>query len=415
MRPALSPVLCDYLPKGAICSLPERFSKPSSVTDSQKLTQQTKMTSTDLTPHQYTPLPEPVPITEQNWSEDTVPLVSICCTAYNHEKFIRECLDGFLMQKTTFPVEILIHDDASTDGTADIIREYEAQYSQIIKPIYQTENQYSKGVQLSQTFNYPRSKGKYIALCEGDDYWTDPLKLQKQVDFLDKSLDYVLVADNSIWYNLFIDKKIKFSDLSERDLGVLEMLKKRQFGTASVLFRNLGTQLFLGDVSGDTILWCHLTKYGKLRYKENISSVYRRHAGGVTEGNKVEWAKKMIVWNNALSKNHPDINESIFKERNLDNFKGAINSLFSDGFYQKALLSIEELADLTSNPTWYKKKLFIHVEQLIIKKEKQLTESWSYKIGRFITFPARLAIQTSKKSVKLMYLIVNKLNYKSRR
>lgn len=108
------------------------------------------------------------------------PLVSICCITYNHAPYIRQCLEGFLIQKTTFPFEILIHDDASTDGTADIIREYEARYPHLIKPIYQVENQYSKGTKISSTYNYPRAKGKYIALCEGDDYWTDPLKLQNK-------------------------------------------------------------------------------------------------------------------------------------------------------------------------------------------------------------------------------------------
>ena len=90
-----------------------------------------------------------------------------------------------MVQKTNFPIEILIHDDASTDGTADIIREYEAQYPDIIKPIYQTENQYSKGINPGFEFLFPRARGKYIALCEGDDYWTDTLKLQKQVEFLE--------------------------------------------------------------------------------------------------------------------------------------------------------------------------------------------------------------------------------------
>lgn len=102
------------------------------------------------------------------------PLVSICCLTFNHEPYIRECLDGFLMQKTNFPFEVLIHDDASTDHTADIIREYEVQYPNIIKPIYQNENQYSKGVRVTWTFQFPRAKGKYIAMCEGDDYWTAP-------------------------------------------------------------------------------------------------------------------------------------------------------------------------------------------------------------------------------------------------
>lgn len=130
-----------------------------------------------------------------------LPIVSISCITYNHAPYIRQCLDGFLMQKTSFPIEILIHDDASTDGTQDIIREYEVRYPEIIKPIYQKENQYSKGVKVSLKYNYPRAKGKYIALCEGDDYWTDPLKLQKQVDFLESHPDYVMCSHQYRTYN----------------------------------------------------------------------------------------------------------------------------------------------------------------------------------------------------------------------
>jgi glycosyltransferase involved in cell wall biosynthesis len=111
--------------------------------------------------------------------------VSICCLAYNHEPYIRQCLDGFVMQKCNFTYEVLIHDDASKDNTVSIIREYEVKYPDIIKPIYQTVNQHSKGVKPTFAFNFPRAQGKYIAICEGDDYWTDPYKLQKQVDFLD--------------------------------------------------------------------------------------------------------------------------------------------------------------------------------------------------------------------------------------
>ena len=114
-------------------------------------------------------------------------LVSIICNAYNHEPYIRDALDGFVMQKTDFPFEVLVHDDASTDKTAEIIRQYEEKYPDIIKPVYQTENQYSKKVSIGKTFQFPRAKGKYFAFCEGDDYWTDPLKLQKQVDALEKN------------------------------------------------------------------------------------------------------------------------------------------------------------------------------------------------------------------------------------
>ncbi|MGP4789294.1 glycosyltransferase family 2 protein [Psychrobacter sp. 1Y11] len=120
-----------------------------------------------------------------HWQESyTVPLVSVVCITYNHEPYIRDALNGFLMQKTDYPFEVLIHDDASRDNTADIIRDYEQRYPHIIKPIYQTENQYSKGIKISPTFNFPRAQGDYIALCEGDDFWTCRDKLNRQVLFL---------------------------------------------------------------------------------------------------------------------------------------------------------------------------------------------------------------------------------------
>lgn len=122
---------------------------------------------------------------------DHSPLVSICCLTYNHAPYIRQCIDGFLMQKVNFNIEILIHDDASTDGTIDILREYEAIYPDIIFPIYEAENKYSNGYSGQMDFfNYRRARGKYIAYCEGDDYWTDPQKLQKQVDFMEANPEY---------------------------------------------------------------------------------------------------------------------------------------------------------------------------------------------------------------------------------
>ena len=110
--------------------------------------------------------------------------VSVICNAYNHGLYIRQCLEGLVMQKTDFEYEILVHDDASTDDTADIIRAFAARYPERILPVYQTENQYTRGG-IGQ-FQYPRARGRYIAFCEGDDYWTDPDKLQKQVDALER-------------------------------------------------------------------------------------------------------------------------------------------------------------------------------------------------------------------------------------
>lgn len=116
--------------------------------------------------------------------EEREVLVSITSLAYNQEKYIRKTLEGFVSQKTDFPFEILIHDDASTDGTAAIIREFEERYPDLMRPVYQTENQYSKGVKVGVELRR-RARGKYIAFCEGDDYWTDPEKLQRQVDYME--------------------------------------------------------------------------------------------------------------------------------------------------------------------------------------------------------------------------------------
>lgn len=125
-----------------------------------------------------------LPVTDDS-RRNQIPLVSICCATYNHKPFIAEAIEGFLMQQTSFPVEILIHDDASTDGTAAIVRSYEARYPWLIRPIYQSENQYSKNVHVAH-LNYARANGNYIALCEGDDAWTNPLKLEKQIGLMGK-------------------------------------------------------------------------------------------------------------------------------------------------------------------------------------------------------------------------------------
>lgn len=211
------------------------------------------------------------------------PLVSICCLAYNHEPYIRECLEGFMMQKTDFSFEVLIHDDASTDNTADIIREYEAKYPDIIKPIYQTENQYSKRVGVTRTFQFPRAKGKYIAMCEGDDYWIDPLKLQKQVDFLEEHDDFSMCIHNAYIVDnrtkekkLFNEKEIK-SIIYPRDV----ILRPWFSPTASFLFRTekFPFSVFWKGVSGDMQILLINSTLGKIYYSNEVMSVYNLFSG----------------------------------------------------------------------------------------------------------------------------------------
>ena len=142
---------------------------------------------------------EPILITEHKWTDDTTPVLSVFSWVYNHRDFIRESIESILMQKTNFKVEIIIHDDASNDGTAEIIREYEAKYPQLFNNILQKENQWSQGKSV-MTPLFEKPKGRFIALTHGDDYWTDPLKLKKQVEFLEnnKTLLSINLSNNQM-------------------------------------------------------------------------------------------------------------------------------------------------------------------------------------------------------------------------
>ncbi len=210
-----------------------------------------------------------------------VKLSIICCT-YNHEHYIRQCLEGFVMQKTNFRFEVLVHDDASTDGTAAIIREFEQKYPNIIKPIYQQENQYSKGVDIFFQIMIPQTRGQYIAICEGDDYWIDPHKLQKQVDFLEANPEYSMCSHNAFVYKMDSHRNVSaylFNRYSlDRDLEQEDVICNWTVPTASILARrelieplNGLTRIYSGDYS----MILSLYYKGKIRYLNSVSSVYR--------------------------------------------------------------------------------------------------------------------------------------------
>ena len=125
-------------------------------------------------------------------------MVSVVCLTYNHAGYIRDALEGFVAQRAPWRFEVIVHDDASADGTAETVREYERRYPELIRGVYQTENRYSQGVDIPRTFLYPLIRGRYVALCEGDDYWTDPHKLEKQVAALEAHPEVDICAHRAL-------------------------------------------------------------------------------------------------------------------------------------------------------------------------------------------------------------------------
>lgn len=233
------------------------------------------------------------------------PLLAIRCLTYNHEHYIRQCLEGFIIQKTTFPFIAIVHDDASTDKTAEIIEEYALKYPDIIKPILEKENQYSKhdGF-LGRILNnaIPESV-KYIAMCEGDDYWTDPLKLQIQVDFLENNPEYTLCFHNAkvIYESEELEQQQRlrfnntFSNIENRDYSGIEIYENWIIPTASVVFKKeiLNSDIYKTATErgrfryGDIILFLSCCHYGKIRGFKEIMSVYRRLESGMVFQDKV--------------------------------------------------------------------------------------------------------------------------------
>ena len=222
--------------------------------------------------------------------DDNPILVTIQCLTYNHKPYIRECLEGFVMQKTNFRFEVIVHDDASTDGTTEIVKEYAEKYPDIIKPFFESENQYSKhdgtiaGIMRENTY------GKYVAMCEGDDYWTDPLKLQKQVDFMESHPEYTLshtafefYYQNNSAFKKFENKKTEEYSKDQLISAILNDNSYRiQTNTAlypvSVFQDILNENPFLFSgffLMGDTQLWCCLASRGKVHYLNDVTAVYR--------------------------------------------------------------------------------------------------------------------------------------------
>ena len=213
------------------------------------------------------------------------PEVSIICCTYNHEPYIRDALDSLLAQKTSFSIEILIHDDASTDNTAAIIEEYAKAYPYVVKPMYQKENQYSKGIDVRQV-NYERARGKYITFCDGDDFWIDQYKLQRQYDYLEKTKNCVL----SVHASKIVDENGQFvgnlcaPSKMNRFYDTPELIKRdgNLFVKSSMFFRanvvKNRPSLFMNAPMKDYVFILYLSLFGQVHFMRDVMSCHRMKA-----------------------------------------------------------------------------------------------------------------------------------------
>lgn len=259
--------------------------------------------------------------------------VSVLCLVYNHEKYLRKCLDGFVMQKTNFKFEVIVHDDASTDHSADIIKEYENKYPDIIKAIYQTENQYSKGVKISHVYMYPRAKGKYVASCEGDDYWCDEYKLQKQYDVMEANPNCHLcvhkvcaIKENGETLNQYYPGfEVSVGVIStERFMEILGV--RYPFQTSSYFRRTVDMKEYVNNPPkfvqvadvGDVPLMMYLGLLGDVYYLDEIMSCYRKNSVGSWSSTQKTDSKKWFLHCESMVEMYDEFNkltENKYKEQ----------------------------------------------------------------------------------------------------
>lgn len=254
----------------------------------------------------YKSLDRPISITEHKWEERLDAFVYVQVLTYNHESYIRDCIDGILIQKTTFPVHIVVFEDCSTDNTQTILKEYKQKYPDLFTLYLQPVNTYGKDTRKKalKPWYDTAGKGKYIAKCEGDDYWTDPLKLQKQVNFLEANPKYAFCFHKAKVINELDNIYPNFNvEVETREYTGEEILRRWTVPTASVVYRNYDYQSIPSDkrfLYGDIILFLWLAEKGKIYCISESMSVYRRHGGGVVLKEKIPY-KKTITHYTAIS------------------------------------------------------------------------------------------------------------------
>ena len=288
------------------------------------------------------------------------PLVSILCVTYNHKDYIAQALDSFLMQKTNFKFQIIVGDDCSTDGTTDILKEYAKKYPDIIKPIFREKNiGRDRNLLATNALDiYSNAKTPYIAMCDGDDYWIDENKLQKQVDFLETHPDYsICFHPVKVVYEGFdfekTDEIYPTQKMIKSGTTFELLLKTNLIQTTSVVYRwmfnQTNTRQYFLDISpGDWFISLLHAKEGKIKMLPEIMAVYRRHPQGVWSDSIKSFDKLILSWGLHLAnfyysvyKNITNSSQAYLQDMFLPNLKSIINTYYHNKKF-KELQTIEE-------------------------------------------------------------------------
>lgn len=218
------------------------------------------------------------------------PQVSVILLVYNQSQFLRQALEGLLMQRTSFSYEVIVHDDASTDGSKNIIEEYALIFPHIIYPIYQQENKYSVlGINFVFKYAVSKSKGKYIAMCAGDDYWIDPMKLQKQVDILELNPNLGLTHTKAAKFD---QKKNEFNGRIGFNVNNLEeLLTENTIVALTVCLRKTLLLQYYNEVkphkrpewtTEDFPTWAWFIQHSRIKFLDDYTAVYRSYLGSLS-------------------------------------------------------------------------------------------------------------------------------------
>lgn len=271
----------------------------------------------------------------------TEPAVSVCVIAYNHAKYIRQCLDGIIEQQTDFPFEIVIHDDCSSDGTSEIIAEYQKRFPDLINAILQSENQYRKGRHILP-ITVEQSRGDYIAICEGDDYWNHDRKLQKQYEWME-----INESSPFCFHNVIVRNETKGTTNGNLVpsgqspmFSIDDVLQSNIIGTCSTFIRKDMMPKWTADLNvlkcGDWPRWILMLQHGEAGYLDGSWGCHRHHEGGtwstLSESNKLK--NSLQVLDQVTSHLDPKYSK-ILASTKKRYIAETIDNLFSRGYWKQ--------------------------------------------------------------------------------